>query len=161
MPPICAQLLNTESTSTEFAGLGGVPGHCVSLNLTGAVTAPPPCCRHRPPSEMLELREGADPGKNQLEVSSSRRSGWSSTGPASTALESIISDNLESGSPDRHCAVHPEAALQKSYKRGCQVKNTSPCRNARNIFRHPAPLPYCRLFFFSCLAVLACRGAAL
>ena len=30
-------------------------------------------------------------------------------------------------------------AHQKSYKRGCQVKNTSPCRNARNIFRHPAP----------------------
>jgi hypothetical protein len=30
-------------------------------------------------------------------------------------------------------------SVQKSYKRGCQVKNTSPCRNARNIFRHPAP----------------------
>jgi hypothetical protein len=30
---------------------------------------------------------------------------------------------------------------EKSYKRGCQVKNTSPCRNARNIFRHPAPSP--------------------
>jgi len=52
-------------------------------------------------------------------------------------------------------------SVQKSYKRGCQVKNTSPCRNARNIFRHPAPLPYCRRFFFGCLTVLACCGAAL
>jgi hypothetical protein len=31
--------------------------------------------------------------------------------------------------------------VQKSYKRVSQVKNTSPCRNARNIFRHPAPSP--------------------
>src|SRR5260370_25002696 len=52
-------------------------------------------------------------------------------------------------------------AGQKSYKRGCQVKNTSPCRNARNIFRHPAPRPHCRhVFFSSWLTVLACRGAA-
>src|SRR5580693_6385576 len=36
---------------------------------------------------------------------------------------------------------YPEVIGQKSYKRGCQVKNTSPCRNARNIFRHPAPSP--------------------
>jgi hypothetical protein len=31
-------------------------------------------------------------------------------------------------------------AVGMSYKRGCQVKNTSPYRNARDIFRHPAPL---------------------
>src|SRR5215469_13538045 len=31
------------------------------------------------------------------------------------------------------------AAVQKSYLRGCQVKNTSPRRDARNIFGHPAP----------------------
>jgi hypothetical protein len=43
------------------------------------------------------------------------------------------------------------ASVQKSYKRGCQVKNTSPYRNARNIFRHPAPPPHCRHLVFSCL----------
>src|ERR1039458_6978967 len=52
------------------------------------------------------------------------------------------------------------SALGKSYKRGCQVKNTFPCRNARIIFPASSP-PYCRQFFFSCLTVSACRGAVL
>jgi hypothetical protein len=50
--------------------------------------------------------------------------------------------------------------VEMSYKRGCRVKNTSPRRNARIVFPASSP-PYCRQFFFSCLTVLACRGAAL
>ena len=46
-----------------------------------------------------------------------------------------------SGWPLNECRSNPAArTVQKSYKRGCQVKNTSPCRNARNIFWHPAPI---------------------
>ncbi len=51
-------------------------------------------------------------------------------------------------------------SLRRSSERGCQVKNTSPCRNARNTFPASSPPPHCRHFFFSCLTVLACRGAA-
>ena len=76
-------------------------------------------------------------------------SGGNQTASATTGVHSHDHANKRSpkeivssfGSPSQLVdAELAQMSPQKSYKRGCQVKNTSPCRNARNIFRHPAPL---------------------
>ena len=79
-------------------------------------------------------------------------SGGNQTASATTGVHSHDHANKRSpkeivssfGSPSQLVdAELAQMSPQKSYKRGCQVKNTSPCRNARNIFRHPAPPPHC------------------